>query len=107
MVPSSCICKKRVQAPNLEGGKEGRRPFEVKDKDISKLKGLEYVFRKYVIPFSIAWHLGIPSLCFRVRTGPLAPSSAAGQLRVSVCKSSTQLQAPVFSLYWKEQKGWQ
>lgn len=88
----------------LQTWKEGRRPFEIKDKGIFKLKGLGCVLRKFVIPFSTAWYLGIPSLCSPVRTGPLAPISAAGQLHVSMCKSPTQLQAPSFSLDWKKSR---
>lgn len=69
VVPCSCIWKKQVQAPNLEG----RQPFEVKNEEISKLKGLGYVFipccRKYVIPFPMTWHLGIPPLCLHLWTG--------------------------------------
>lgn len=54
-----------MQTPNLEA----RWPFEVKNKEISKPKGLGYVFiprcRKCVIPFPVAWHLGIdPSRVF-------------------------------------------
>ena len=69
VVPCSCTWKKEVQGPNLAG----RWPFEVKNKEMAKLKGLGYVFipccSMYVIPFPRAWHLGIPPLCSPAWTG--------------------------------------
>jgi len=68
-VPCSCIWRKQVQAPD----REGRRCFEVQNKEISKLKGIGYVFipccRKYVVAFPVAWHLGMPPLRSPERAG--------------------------------------
>lgn len=110
VVPCSYSWKKQVQAPNLEG----RRPFEVKNKEISKLKSLGYVLYHVVGSMSFPspqpgfWG-SLPSvpLC---RQGPPAPRSAAGWLQwawclsgarvphVAMSKSTTELQAPVFSV---------